>query len=122
MWKHLRFGRLNPMLKHTQACYGQKPVDFMLPNGLKEILDFDVWKDSKTDSNKLPLLSVGDFFNASERHQEVFLQVGFIFHFFCCFFLFVLLYFFLIYLCFVLSFSFAYINMRGLCRNFNCYL
>ena len=50
---------------------GQKPVDFMLPNGLKEILDFDVWKDSKTDTNKLPLLSVGDFFNASERHQEV---------------------------------------------------
>ncbi|MEM6526259.1 MAG: (E)-4-hydroxy-3-methylbut-2-enyl-diphosphate synthase [Bacteroidota bacterium] len=50
---------------------GQNPIDFMLPNGLKEILDFETWRDRKTDVNKLPLLSVNDYLNSSERHQEV---------------------------------------------------
>ncbi len=50
---------------------GQKPVDFMLPNGLKEILDFDVWKNYQTDVNKLPLLNVSDYLNESKFHTEI---------------------------------------------------
>ena len=37
---------------------GSKPINFMLPNGLKEILDYDTWIGVKNDDNKYPLLTV----------------------------------------------------------------
>lgn len=37
---------------------GQFPVDFMLPNGLREIVDFDVWETLTQRENKYPLITV----------------------------------------------------------------
>lgn len=35
---------------------GSKPLDFMLPNGLKEVLDYDVWKICSDLENKYPYI------------------------------------------------------------------
>jgi (E)-4-hydroxy-3-methylbut-2-enyl-diphosphate synthase len=37
---------------------GSRPISFMLPNGLKEILDYEAWFTVKSDLNKLPLITV----------------------------------------------------------------
>lgn len=37
---------------------GSNPINFMLPNGLKEILDYEAWKGVSSDQNKFPLLTV----------------------------------------------------------------
>ena len=37
---------------------GNKPVDFMLPNGLKEIIDFEVWHQLEDKTNKTPIGTV----------------------------------------------------------------
>ena len=50
---------------------GNRPVDFMLPNGLKEILDYPYWLEVKEDGNKLPLLGVHEYLTDSERHQTI---------------------------------------------------
>ncbi len=51
---------------------GKNAVPFMLPNGLKEILDFDVWVLQEDKTNKFPLLYVNDFFETSKQlHQTV---------------------------------------------------
>ena len=52
---------------------GASPIPFMLPNGLKEILDYDVWLHVEDQANKLPLLS-GDAFlsrSAESLHQTL---------------------------------------------------
>lgn len=36
---------------------GSKPVEFMLPNGLKEIIDYETWLSSSDQVNKYPLIS-----------------------------------------------------------------
>ena len=43
---------------------GSRPIDFMLPNGLREILDYDSWKALDDRQNKHPLLSVNQLDNA----------------------------------------------------------
>lgn len=40
---------------------GQNPIQFMLPNGLKEILDFDVWKSNTDKLHTFPLINKVDF-------------------------------------------------------------
>jgi (E)-4-hydroxy-3-methylbut-2-enyl-diphosphate synthase len=40
---------------------GKNPSNFMLPMGLKEILDFDVWNNVEDKINKYPLLNVLDY-------------------------------------------------------------
>ncbi len=56
---------------------GKSPIGFMLPNGLKEIMDFEKWKPVKTDVNKIPLLEVKDYLNEEERHSSLnFLSVA----------------------------------------------
>lgn len=37
---------------------GKTPVDFMLPNGLQEIVDLDVWKNLNDQNNRHPLITV----------------------------------------------------------------
>ncbi len=37
---------------------GPNPIGFMLPNGLKQILDFDTWLSFKSDLNNYPLIAV----------------------------------------------------------------
>ncbi len=50
---------------------GQRPIDFMLPNGLKEIIDYEGWQDVKTDLNKLPLLNKQQYIDSVDRHSEL---------------------------------------------------
>ncbi|MDZ7936673.1 MAG: (E)-4-hydroxy-3-methylbut-2-enyl-diphosphate synthase [Emticicia sp.] len=51
---------------------GRKSVPFMLPNGLKEILDYEVWQAQPDFQNKLPLFTVEEFFNpAKQLHQTI---------------------------------------------------
>jgi (E)-4-hydroxy-3-methylbut-2-enyl-diphosphate synthase len=40
---------------------GKKPISFMLPNGLKEILDFDIWKTLEDKLHTFPLISKTEF-------------------------------------------------------------
>lgn len=42
---------------------GKHQIPFMLPNGLREILDFDVWNTLENKENKYPLLTVSQSFN-----------------------------------------------------------
>ncbi|QRQ99997.1 (E)-4-hydroxy-3-methylbut-2-enyl-diphosphate synthase [Dyadobacter sandarakinus] len=43
---------------------GRRPVPFMLPNGLKEIIDYPVWADHVDRSNKFPLFQADEWLNA----------------------------------------------------------
>ena len=40
---------------------GSKPVNFMLPNGLKEIIDYKAWLSIDNQTHKYPLLTIEDF-------------------------------------------------------------
>lgn len=51
---------------------GQKPIDFMLPNGLKEILDYEVWKSCQYKKNILPLLTVNEYEGINQDDQEIY--------------------------------------------------
>jgi (E)-4-hydroxy-3-methylbut-2-enyl-diphosphate synthase len=46
---------------------GKNPVPFMLPNGLKEILDFDQWRIHAEQPNKFPLFSVNEWLEADSK-------------------------------------------------------
>ncbi len=51
---------------------GKKPVPFMLPNGLKEIMDWDTWLDYTDKTNKIPLWDVDNFNNTTiPKHAQI---------------------------------------------------
>ncbi|MGK0137916.1 MAG: (E)-4-hydroxy-3-methylbut-2-enyl-diphosphate synthase [Algoriphagus sp.] len=50
---------------------GDKPVDFMLPNGLKEILNYDSWLVTKDQVNKIPSLTQREFSKAVVLHETL---------------------------------------------------
>ena len=50
---------------------GNKPIPFMLPNGLKEIQNYKTWLRSEDQLNKLPLFTKVEFLNATTKHREV---------------------------------------------------
>ncbi|MTI22563.1 4-hydroxy-3-methylbut-2-en-1-yl diphosphate synthase [Fulvivirga sp. RKSG066] len=50
---------------------GGKPVPFMLPNGLKEIIDYDVWLNHADQVNKIPLLNADQYQGKSSKHAAV---------------------------------------------------
>jgi len=45
---------------------GSTPATFMLPNGLKEILDFSAWIAQPDLANKFPLLTAAEYINARD--------------------------------------------------------
>lgn len=45
---------------------GTEPVDFMLPNGLRELIDFPVWQDLSERNNKYPVYTVEQLAEASD--------------------------------------------------------
>lgn len=47
---------------------GVRPIPFMLPNGLKEILDYQAWKTVKTDANRFPLFTPEEFTSKEEKN------------------------------------------------------
>jgi (E)-4-hydroxy-3-methylbut-2-enyl-diphosphate synthase len=50
---------------------GNTPIEFMLPNGLKEIRDYKIWSGSDDKQNKFPLFTVNEFLAARDRHQNL---------------------------------------------------
>ncbi len=56
---------------------GKRPVAFMLPNGLKEIRDFSIWRAQDDQRNKYPLFLLDEWQASTERHAELnFLKVS----------------------------------------------
>ena len=47
---------------------GMSPIRFMLPNGLKEIVDFEAWQQLDDHVNKYPLFRKGDALNRKHEH------------------------------------------------------
>ncbi|MEQ9439165.1 MAG: (E)-4-hydroxy-3-methylbut-2-enyl-diphosphate synthase [Cyclobacteriaceae bacterium] len=56
---------------------GAQPIEFMLPNGLKEIRDYAIWDQSEDHQNKFPLFnSLTTYQEALKRHEQLnFLQL-----------------------------------------------
>ncbi len=50
---------------------GSKAIPFMLPNGLKEVLDFDVWSFVEDKLNKIPLFTLNQIDSVSQFHQNL---------------------------------------------------
>jgi len=48
---------------------GSNPIDFMLPNGLKELMDYGCWKSASDRLNKYPLIS--DWTQADVLHEQL---------------------------------------------------
>jgi (E)-4-hydroxy-3-methylbut-2-enyl-diphosphate synthase len=50
---------------------GSTPAPFMLPNGLKEILDFAAWQAHPDRTNALPLLTAAEYLAAQTLHSTL---------------------------------------------------
>ena len=50
---------------------GANPIPFMLPNGMKEIQNYAVWKSVGDQLNKFPLFQIHEYQDAAEVHQEL---------------------------------------------------
>ncbi|WP_425391714.1 (E)-4-hydroxy-3-methylbut-2-enyl-diphosphate synthase [Ekhidna sp.] len=48
---------------------GSNPIKFMLPNGLKEVMDYEVWKSYSDQVNKFPLVS--DLKEVKDLHTKL---------------------------------------------------
>lgn len=50
---------------------GDRPIPFMLPNGLKEIQNYATWVRAEDQVNKIPLLTTTEFLQEHKQHTEV---------------------------------------------------
>lgn len=50
---------------------GGNPISFMLPNGLKEILDYPAWLKLENPQDRFPLLTVDDYKRSTTLHPEL---------------------------------------------------
>jgi (E)-4-hydroxy-3-methylbut-2-enyl-diphosphate synthase len=50
---------------------GVNPIPFMLPNGMKEIQNYSVWKVVGDQLNKFPLFQIPEYQDAPDVHQEL---------------------------------------------------
>jgi (E)-4-hydroxy-3-methylbut-2-enyl-diphosphate synthase len=67
-------------MSDTGADYiytGKNKVSFMLPNGLKEIVDFDIWKDISDKKHIFPLLDSDQYENVEEIETLHFIKVNY---------------------------------------------
>jgi (E)-4-hydroxy-3-methylbut-2-enyl-diphosphate synthase len=48
---------------------GKNPAKYMLPMGLKEILDFDIWKNQADKVNAFPMMSVAEYQQNTIKHD-----------------------------------------------------
>ncbi|MDZ7897488.1 MAG: (E)-4-hydroxy-3-methylbut-2-enyl-diphosphate synthase [Arcicella sp.] len=56
---------------------GKNPASYMLPMGLKEILDFEVWENQEDKVNKFPILSVSEYQQSTTQHDVLnFLKIS----------------------------------------------
>lgn len=77
---HFYLPELDKWKMNDQGCdfvySGVNPIPFMLPNGMKEIQDLEVWKVSSDRGNKFPLFNLSEYQNATESHPELnFLEI-----------------------------------------------
>jgi (E)-4-hydroxy-3-methylbut-2-enyl-diphosphate synthase len=49
---------------------GSNPIGFMIPNGLKEIRDYEIWLQSEDKLNKLPLFEKTEYLEQNEKHPS----------------------------------------------------
>ncbi|MBD3626586.1 (E)-4-hydroxy-3-methylbut-2-enyl-diphosphate synthase [Cyclobacterium sp.] len=72
---HFYLPELDKWKMNDQGCdyiySGKEPIPFMLPNGIKEILDHDSWKDHSDRKNKFPALSLDQFKSNPELHPSL---------------------------------------------------
>ena len=50
---------------------GAHPIPFMLPNGMKEIQNYSIWKTEGDQLNKFPLYQLADYQAAVVKHEEL---------------------------------------------------
>ncbi len=50
---------------------GSRPVPFMLPNGLKQILDYACWLGFEDKTHALPLFSAEEWLKGEQRHENL---------------------------------------------------
>ncbi len=50
---------------------GSKPIPFMLPNGLKEIVNFEQWKSLEDRHDRYPLFRLSEFISASDKSVQL---------------------------------------------------
>ncbi|MGB3181905.1 MAG: (E)-4-hydroxy-3-methylbut-2-enyl-diphosphate synthase [Cyclobacteriaceae bacterium] len=50
---------------------GSQPIPWMLPNGLKEWLDYETWLEAEDKENKIPVLTAAQMHETGERHREM---------------------------------------------------
>ncbi|GGF07274.1 (E)-4-hydroxy-3-methylbut-2-enyl-diphosphate synthase [Hymenobacter cavernae] len=50
---------------------GQRPVPFMLPNGLKEIVDYSAWLDAGQRAEHFPALTPAEYAVTAARHPQL---------------------------------------------------
>ena len=55
---------------------GQVPAPFMLPNGLREIVDYSAWRDAGHRADHYPVLTQAEYAVAAEKHPVL----NFVFH------------------------------------------
>lgn len=72
---HFYLQELDKWKMNDQGCdfiySGSTPIPFMLPNGLKEILDYQVWMNSDDKVNKLPMFSLADLSENITTHDSL---------------------------------------------------
>jgi (E)-4-hydroxy-3-methylbut-2-enyl-diphosphate synthase len=50
---------------------GTNKISFMLPNGLKEIADYDIWKSTGDQIHALPLLTPSQYLQSLPKHESL---------------------------------------------------
>jgi (E)-4-hydroxy-3-methylbut-2-enyl-diphosphate synthase len=50
---------------------GDNPIPFMLPNGMKEIQNYEVWKKSEDQVNKFPCFNIDQWKERNSQHQTL---------------------------------------------------
>ena len=77
---HFYLPELDKWKMNDQGCdfvySGSNPIPFMLPNGMKEIQNQDVWVSQQDKINKFPLFDLASFQVAGNYHSELnFLEI-----------------------------------------------
>ncbi|MDF2159207.1 (E)-4-hydroxy-3-methylbut-2-enyl-diphosphate synthase [Algoriphagus sp. CAU 1675] len=77
---HFYLPELDKWKMNDQGCdfvySGSNPIPFMLPNGMKEIQDSEIWRQAPDQLNKFPLFTLSDYKEANKLHSELnFLEI-----------------------------------------------
>lgn len=78
---HFYLPELDKWKMNDQGCdfvfSGENPIPFMLPNGMKEIQNLVIWKNSTDRANKFPLFNLSEYQNSSDFHLQLnFLEIS----------------------------------------------